>query len=278
SYASDLDVVFVYEGFSTADFAEAERAAEELLWFLGGEGGPARIRTLDLGLRPEGRQGPLARSLEGYRQYYERYVETWELQALVRARPVAGDQALGERFMELIEPYVWGEPLSEARAREIRRMKARIERERIPAGEDSQFHLKLGRGSLSDVEFTAQMLQLRHGVREPATLGGLEALASAGHLDPDDHRALSEAYRFCEHTRNRWYLVGSGRGGRPGPGLDSLPSSPGDLARLARSLGTGGPRLREDYRRVTRRCRAVVARLFYGAFYGAGPPVGPREI
>src|SRR5439155_8171634 len=176
----------------------ADRAAERLSAFLSSTG-PARIYALGAGLRPEGKQGPLARSLDGYRRYYDRWAQTWERQALVRARPVAGDADVGRAFLDTVEPFVWGRPLSDDEAREIRRMKARIERERIPAGEDPSFHLKLGRGSLSDVEFTAQLLQLRHGVRSPGTTAALDALVAAGALDPDDRDVLAEAYRFCEH-------------------------------------------------------------------------------
>src|SRR5439155_16552127 len=179
SYASDLDVLFVYDGSTAEDFAVAEQAAESLLKFLAGRTPAPRIYTVDLGLRPEGKQGPLARSLDGYRTYYERWALMWERQALLRARPVAGDAALGRRFMDLIEPHVW-RAMTEADMREVRRMKARIERERLPAGEDPQFHLKLGRGSLSDIEFTAQLLQLRHGVRATGTVQAFDARAAAG--------------------------------------------------------------------------------------------------
>ncbi|MCU1448446.1 MAG: glutamate-ammonia-ligase adenylyltransferase [Acidimicrobiales bacterium] len=256
SYASDLDVLFVYDGSTAEDFGVAEQTAESLLGFLAGRTPAPRIYTVDLGLRPEGKQGPLARSLDGYRTYYERWALMWERQALLRARPVAGEVDVGRRFMELIEPHVW-RPMTDDDVREVRRMKARIERERIPAGDDPQFHLKLGRGSLSDIEFTAQLLQLQHGVRSPGTMAALEALTAAGALDPDDAATLSAAYRFCERTRNRWYLVK----GSPG---DALPTQGDDLARLARSLGTTGGELREQYRRVTRRARQVVERVFYG--------------
>jgi glutamate-ammonia-ligase adenylyltransferase len=115
----------------------------------------------------------------------------------------------------------------------------------------------LGRGSLSDVEFTVQLLQLQHGVRGAGTMAALTALEEAGALSPEDGSVLADAYRFCDRTRNRWYLVK----GSPG---DALPSRPEQLARLARSLGAGPHDLREQYRRVTRRCRVVVERLFYG--------------
>ncbi|HEX2047593.1 MAG TPA: bifunctional [glutamine synthetase] adenylyltransferase/[glutamine synthetase]-adenylyl-L-tyrosine phosphorylase [Acidimicrobiales bacterium] len=257
SYASDLDLLFVYEGTTAEDFATAERVGAKLVRFLGGATPATRIYPVDLDLRPEGKDGPLTRSLDGYRAYYQRWAHTWERQALVRARPVAGDADVGRRFMELIEPHVWRHALPEDEVREIRRMKARVERERLPAGDDPQFHLKLGRGSLSDVEFTAQLLQLQHGVRSPGTMAALAALEEAGALSPDDRAVLAEAYRFCERTRNRLFLV------RGSPG-DALPSRPEQLTRLARSLGTGPHELREQYRRTTRRCRAVVERLFYG--------------
>ena len=257
SYASDLDLLFVYDGSTAADFAAAEGSAETLLRFLGGEHGPARIYATDLDLRPEGRQGPLARSLDGYRRYYESYARTWERQALVRARPVAGDSELAARFLGIVEAFVWGRGVTDDEVREIRRMKARIERERIPPKEDPRFHLKLGRGSLSDVEFTAQLLQLQHRVQAPGTMAALDALGAAGVLEAEDRAALAGAYRFCERTRNRWYLV------RGVPG-DALPSQPEQLGRLARSLDVAPVELREQYRRVTRRARDVVQRVFYG--------------
>jgi len=256
SYASDLDLLFVYDGATPADFEMATRTGEQLVRFLVGASPPTQIYPIDLALRPEGKGGPLARSLDGYRAYYDRWAQTWERQALVRARPVAGDPGVAARFMELVEPRIWDKTLSDDHARDIRRMKARIERERLPPGDDPQFHLKLGRGSLSDVEFTAQFLQLRHGVRGTGTVAALGHLEAAGALAPEDRAVLADAYRFCERTRNRWYLV------RGSPG-DALPSRPEQLARLARSLGTGPHDLREQYRRVTRRCRAVVERLFY---------------
>ena len=140
-----------------------------------------------------------------------------------------------------------------------------MERERIPTGEDPQFHLKLGRGSLSDIEWTAQLLQLTHGVRATGTIEGLDRLLASGLLDPADHAVLTEAYRFCELTRNRLYLVR----GTPG---DSLPQQQLELLRLARALDTTPGALREQYRRVTRRARTAMERLFYGRTDGVATP------
>jgi glutamate-ammonia-ligase adenylyltransferase len=198
----------------------------------------------------------------GYRSYFARWAQTWERQALVRARVVAGDRALGERFMELVGEFVWGRPWSEDDVAAIRRLKARMERERMSPREDPQFHLKLGRGSLSDVEWTVQLLQLLHGVTGTGTIDTLEQLGRRGILGSQDIGALRDAYRYCERTRNRWHLVGALPGATP-PG-DALPTESHQLSRLARSLGTTPSALRDDYRRVTRRARRVMERAFYG--------------
>lgn len=257
SYASDLDVIFVYDGSGAAAVEEANRIATRLMRFLGGPTPADRIFEVDADLRPEGKQGPLARSLEGFCAYWSSYAQTWERQAMIRARTVAGDFELGERLLDELEPAVWGAGLGPDQILEIRKMKARVESERIPVGEDPKFHLKLGRGSLSDIEFTAQMLQLQYGIRATGTVSALRALAATGVLADHDADVLAESYRFCERVRNRWYLVNSGPG-------DSLPTQPEPLRWLARSLDTTPAALREDYRRVTRRARKVVERVFYG--------------
>ncbi|MGH8999009.1 MAG: bifunctional [glutamine synthetase] adenylyltransferase/[glutamine synthetase]-adenylyl-L-tyrosine phosphorylase [Acidimicrobiia bacterium] len=264
SYASDIDVLFVYDGEGADDFDAAERAATRVVKEIGATTAEGSTFRIDANLRPEGKQGPLARSLAGYRSYYEEWADTWEFQSLLKARPAAGDGALAERFCDMAAPFVYRDPFPEERVREVRRMKARIERERIPPGEDPQFHLKLGRGSLSDVEFTVQLLQLIHGaatpeVRTASTIEGLLRLAGRGLLDPADADVLREAYRFCERARNCRYL----QTGIPG---DSLPAD-GEAERLARLLGYAArpvTELRDDYRRLTRRARSVVERVFYG--------------
>jgi glutamate-ammonia-ligase adenylyltransferase len=255
SYASDLDVVFVYAGSTTQDFAIAERVATTLLSSIGGN--RPHIYDIDADLRPEGKDGPLARSLGGYREYFERWAQPWERLAMIRARPIAGDAALGREFIAVRDEFVWGRPFTDEDGREIRRIKARVEHERIPANEDPQYHLKLGRGSLSDIEFCTQLLELEHDVRAPGTVAALGTLRDDDALSIEDHDVLVESYRFCEHTRNRWFLVNSAPS-------DFLPPQLDDLERLAISLGTTARDLRDDYRRVTRRARRVFERLFYG--------------
>jgi len=254
-YASDLDLAFVHEGTDPLEVLEADRLATGLLRFVGG-GTPAdRIWPVDADLRPEGRSGPLTRSLDGWVGYLDRWASTWERQAYLRVRAVAGSGVLGDRLVARIHQTVFDRPLRTDEEREVRRMKARMERERISPGEDPEFHLKLGRGSLSDIEFTVQLLQLRHGVPGAATLDALAALVEAGHLPHDEADVLIEAHRFCEGARNRSFLV-------VGPG-DSLPTRPEQATPLARSLGYTVASLREEYRRVTRRARRVVERRFY---------------
>ena len=257
AYTSDLDVMFVHRGSSASDTDEARKIAKALMRMVAGSTPATRLYDIDCDLRPEGKNGPLTRGIDSYAIYWREHALTWERQAMTRARVVAGDQSLGDELLDEIEPWVWGGGLSAEGIREIRQMKARIEAERIPMGEDPDFHLKLGRGSLSDIEFTVQMLQLQYGVKATGTIDGLRALAEGDVLDADDAEILNEAYEFCEQVRNRWFLVNSAPS-------DSMPTQPESALWLARSLNTEPGALREHYRRVTRRSRTVVERLFYG--------------
>jgi glutamate-ammonia-ligase adenylyltransferase len=265
NYASDLDALIVYRSADDASEERAARIAEVLVTAMERSALDLPSFEIDLDLRPEGRKGAIARSLDAYMAYWDRWAETWEHQSLLRARPAAGDPVLGEEFVERASEFAHPARFSDQQLRPIRAMKARVESERIPFGEDPDFHMKLGRGGLSDVEWSVQLLQMRHGaehpeIRTPSTLDGLTALHAAGLLGHDDASALDGAYRFCASVRNRLFL-------RTGRTRDSLPSDPEEAARLARSLGYElDPRtaLREEYRRVTRRARRVMERVFYG--------------
>jgi [glutamine synthetase] adenylyltransferase / [glutamine synthetase]-adenylyl-L-tyrosine phosphorylase len=266
SYTSDLDVLFCHEPGSGADPETANRAADrvvrELLAGLSAVTPEGTCFTVDPNLRPEGRNGPLSRTLGSYLAYWDRWAQPWELQALIKARPVAGDAELAERFCAEAAARVYPGRVEAATVAEVRRVKARVEAERLPAGADPRLHLKLGPGGLADVEWTVQLLQLRTGGAQPAvraqnTLGALAALVAAGALDPGEAAWLADAYRLCLRIRNLAYLVA----GRP---VDSLPSDPVALERLARAMGEPGrQRLLEDYRRATRRARRVVTTRFW---------------
>jgi glutamate-ammonia-ligase adenylyltransferase len=260
SYGSDLDLMYVFANEAQRD--DSLRIATDLARVLSEPSRHGRAYTLDADLRPEGRKGPLARSLESYHRYYADWAEPWEMLALVKARPAAGDPSLGSEFIEMISPYVWQENLPSDYLRSIREIKARVEKERIPVDEDPDYHLKLGRGSISDIEFLTQLLQLRHGgairsLRVPGTLEALGTLVEHELLMSNEAKALSESYLFCTRVRLRLHL-------QVGRAVDFLPTNPDDLRSLAGSLGFDRSlELRDEYRRVTRRARQVFESRFY---------------
>src|SRR5690606_31601089 len=209
--------------------------------------------------------GPLVRTFGAYATYYEKWSDTWEAQALLRAEPVVGDEGLCARFGALIDPLRYPEGgLSEKQVREIRRIKARVEAERLPRGANPNTHLKLGRGGLADIEWTIQLLQLQHAHRIPElrttrTIAALEAARDAELLEGEDAEALIEAWRMVTRIRNGVVLW------RNKP-AESMVETAADRAGLAHLLGIGQDHTEEmvnDYLRVTRRARQVVERLFY---------------
>ena len=271
-FGSDADVMFVHEPLDGADEDAAQEQAARIvnrtLTLLKQPVKPAiraeRPLEVDADLRPEGKQGAIVRSLDSYRSYYERWAETWEFQALTRARPIAGDEALGEAFVELIDPYRYPVAFAPEQVQQIRRMKARVENERMPHGADRTRQLKLGRGGLSDVEWLVQLVQLRHahavpGLRTTSTLKALNAAVEAGLVEAADAEILSGA----------WLLATKIRGGNVLRGVrqsDTLPSGRADLEAIARWCGypAGSARaLEEDYLRQTRNARKVYERLFF---------------
>ena len=267
-YGSDADVLFVHEPIGGAADDEAARAAHDVaneMRRLLAVPAPDPPLEVDADLRPEGRQGPLTRSLASYIHYYARWSSVWEAQALLRARFVAGDPAVGAVFIEQVAPLRWPEHgLSDASAREIRRIKARVESERLPRGADPTLHTKLGRGGLADVEWTIQLIQLRHaheieGLRTTSTLDALAAATQAGLLAAEDAATLEAAWRLATRVRNAVVLT-------RGRAADSVPTDVRELAAVARAVGYPAGHaadLVEDYRRLTRRARAVVERTFY---------------
>ncbi len=268
-YASDADVVFVHDPLPGATDEAATRAAHavaERVRALLSRPGPDPALLVDAGLRPEGRQGPLVRSLASYQAYYDRRSAAWEAQALLRAEFAAGDRDVGAAFMAMADEIRYPEGgIDQSATREIRRIKARMEAERMPRGVDAALHLKLGPGGLSDVEWVAQLLQLRHAAAVPElrttrTLAALTAACAAGFISAADSRTLIEAWLLASRIRDAVMLVR----GRPS---DTLPTSPVDLAVVARVLGyppDGSQDLVQDWRRSARHARGVVERIFYG--------------
>ncbi len=262
-FGSDADVVYVYRA---AEGELAQKAAERIVAGLGRLTDDLQVPLdLDIGLRPEGKNGPVARSLESYRAYYRRWSLTWEAQALLRARGVAGDDALLTAFEVLADEVRYPLAITEADVREVRRIKARVESERLPQAADPSRHLKLGRGSLSDVEWLAQLLQLQHGaalesLRTTSTLGALDAAQDAGLLTASETRTLRDAWIFVSRTRSALMLWTSKTS-------DVLPRDRAQLDGVARLMGYppgSASRLEDDYLRVTRRARQVFEERFYG--------------
>jgi glutamate-ammonia-ligase adenylyltransferase len=269
-YGSDADVMFVHEDLA-GDEERANRLANDvarrLRALLAAPSSTDPPFAVDADLRPEGRNGPLSRSLAAFGAYYARWSSPWEAQALLRARPVAGDAGLGARFVELIDPVRYPEGgVAPADLVEIRRLKGRIDSERLPRGADPTTHTKLGRGGLTDIEWTVQLLQLTHGydvpgLRTQRTLEALDAAREAALLGADQAQQLAGAWRFATRVRNALMLV------RDKP-ADQLPTLGSDLAAIARVLGyppgSDPGQLVDDYRRAARRARRVVEAVFYG--------------
>lgn len=266
-YGSDADVMFVCEPAPGVEDSVAVRwattVAEQVRTLLGTPSVDPPLEV-DANLRPEGRNGPLVRTLASYGAYYEQWAQPWEIQALLRAHAVAGDAELGQRFLLMVDKTRYPpDGMSSDAMREIRRIKARVESERLPRGADPNTHTKLGRGGLADIEWTVQLLQLRHAHEIPAlhttsTLECLEAIAAADLVPADEVELLRQAWLTATRARNALVLVR----GKP---TDQLPGPGRQLNAVAVAAGwptdEGGEFL-DNYLRVTRRAKAVVRKVF----------------
>ncbi|MFE6864609.1 bifunctional [glutamine synthetase] adenylyltransferase/[glutamine synthetase]-adenylyl-L-tyrosine phosphorylase [Nocardia sp. NPDC057668] len=268
-YGSDADVLFVCDPRPGADETVAVKwaigVAEQVQKLLGAPSTDPPLQV-DAGLRPEGRNGALVRTLAAYSAYYSQWAQSWEVQALLRARQVAGDPELGVRFLHTVDPVRYPNGgMSPEGVREIRRIKARVDSERLPRGANPATHTKLGRGGLADIEWTVQLLQLQYAHRVPAlhntsTLQSLDAIEAAGLVDAEDVELLRDAWITATKARNALVLVR----GKP---ADQLPG-PGNLlsavARVAGWPNDDGSEFLDNYMRVTRRAKTVVERVFGG--------------
>ncbi len=267
-YGSDADVLFVCEPAGGAPDSEAVRwanaVAEQVRALLGTASADPPLE-LDANLRPEGRSGPLVRTLASYAAYYDQWAQPWEIQALLRADAVAGDADLGRRFLLMADKtrYPSGGVSAET-VLAIRRMKARVDAERLPRGADPKTHTKLGRGGLADIEWTVQLLQLRYasgidGLHTTSTLESLDAAAEAALISTEDADLLRQAWLTATRARNALVLVR----GKP---TDQLPGPGRQLNTVAVAAGweknEDGGEFLDNYLRVTRRAKAVVHKVF----------------
>lgn len=265
-FGSDADVILVRENSEPESDEEAARIAIAVARELQQLVRDSLVSfELDMDLRPEGKQGVLVRSIDGYRNYYEKWAEIWEYQALLRARTLMISDSIAKEFSLAIDPHRFPKNLDSKKVMEIRRIKARVENERLPQGADPLRHLKLGRGSLSDVEWLVQLLQLQHGHKYPelrttGTVAALEAAARLGLVPPDDSHVLISAWTLASRIRSSIVLAN-------GRQSDILPTDRMQLEAVARILEyppSEAARLEEDYLSATRKARRVFERLFLG--------------
>jgi glutamate-ammonia-ligase adenylyltransferase len=266
-YGSDADVMFVCEPEDGVDESAAVRwsvtIAEQVRTLLGTPSADPPLEV-DANLRPEGRNGSLVRTLDSYETYYAQWAQAWEIQALLRAHRVAGDLDLGERFLLMVDKIRYPPDGASAEAvQEIRRVKARVDAERLPRGADPNTHTKLGRGGLADIEWTVQLLQLQHAHKVPAlhntsTLESLDVIGAAELIAEGDIELLRQAWLTATRARNALVLVR----GKP---TDQLPGPGRQLNAVALAAGWGsddGGEFLDNYLRVTRRAKAVVRKVF----------------
>ena len=265
NYVSDVDVIFVAEAIG-ADEAGSMKTATDLatgvMRACNSVTSEGSIWEVDPALRPEGKQGVLVRTIDSHVGYYERWAKTWEFQALLKARPSAGDIELGNRYVDAVAPFVWSAADHDGFVSDVQSMRRRVE-EHVPA-RIAERELKLGPGGLRDVEFSVQLLQLVHGrsdvmLRSATTLVALEALATWGYVGRDDASSLDDAYRFLRTLEHRLQLHRLRR-------THTMPEDESDLRRLGRSLGYRGDpvgELHANWRRHAREVRRLHEKLFY---------------
>ncbi|KOG54398.1 glutamate-ammonia-ligase adenylyltransferase, partial [Streptomyces varsoviensis] len=286
NYVSDVDVIFVAEPRDGVDESKAVQAATRLAARLvrlcSDVTAEGTIWPVDANLRPEGRNGPLVRTLSSHLAYYQRWAKTWEFQALLKARPMAGDAELGRAYIDAVTPLVWQVSERENFVPDVQQMRRRVI-ENIPAAQIDR-ELKLGPGGLRDVEFAVQLLQLVHGrtdatLRRANTLAALAALAAGGYVGRADAASLDAAYRFLRAMEHRIQLHKMRR-------THLVPDNEADLRRLGRSLARpfGWPSgvepveyLRKEWKRHAREVRRLHEKLFYRPLLDAVAQLEPGE-
>ncbi|HET6986131.1 MAG TPA: bifunctional [glutamine synthetase] adenylyltransferase/[glutamine synthetase]-adenylyl-L-tyrosine phosphorylase, partial [Kribbella sp.] len=281
NYVSDVDVLFVAEPLDGEPEAPALKTATQLaaaaMRICSAHTGEGTLWPVDAALRPEGKAGPLVRTLDSHLAYYQRWAKTWEFQALLKARPVAGDRKLGQQYAEQTAELVWSAADREGFVDDVQAMRRRVI-DHIPAA-DIDRQLKLGPGGLRDVEFAVQLLQLVHGrsdeaVRSGTTLVALESLTTNGYVGRTDGAVLADAYRFLRSMEHRIQLYRLRR-------THQVPEDDADLRRLGRSLGfTKNPvtDLTAAWRKHALEVRRLHEKLFYRPLLAAVARIPGGEV
>lgn len=263
NYISDVDVIYVAEPVSEENADSAISIATKLAAaqarICSAHTAEGTIWPVDAALRPEGKAGPLVRTLASCRTYYEKWAKNWEFQAMLKARPAAGDRELGQAFVEMVWPMVWQAGERAGFLGEVRAMRERVI-SLIPAKE-AQREIKLGEGGLRDTEFSVQLLQLVHGraderLRSRGTFTGLDELVKCGYIGRADGAEMEQAYRFQRVLEHRVQLSRLRRS-------HLFPDDQAAQARIARSMGTDAETLQTTWRQSTRKVRRLQQRLFF---------------
>jgi len=280
NYSSDIDLIFVHgddlpytvemtDGRKIESIVYLSRIAEKLIRILSDESAEGQVFRVDMRLRPEGRFGPITRSLGSCSTYYKSWGETWEFQALIKARFIAGDRATGNRFIADLQPLVYRNQMSGQSQRDIRANKRRIE-EKCALESETETNVKTGIGGIRDVEFTVQSLQFLNGFREPRlrVRGSLEAirrLARAHLLLPEEAQIMEDGYIFLRNVEHRLQLLN-------GFQVQNMPSvdQAEERRRLARRLGYTD---RRPFENDLARYRTAINQIMQRHFYDATPEV-----
>ncbi len=281
NYISDVDVIFAAEPADGVPEEESTAVATDLATRLmricSASTATGALWQVDPALRPEGRNGPLVRTVASHRAYYERWAKTWEFQALLKARPVAGDHEVGQAYCDAVQPMVWQASTRENFVADVQSMRRRVE-QHIPAGESDR-QIKLGPGGLRDVEFSVQLLQLVHGradesLRTSTTLEGLAALSAGGYVGREDAATLGAAYRLLRTLEHRIQLFRLRR-------THLMPTAPSDLRRLGRALGhksQPAEAVVKQWRAQQREVRRLHERMFYHPLLSAVARLSDDEV
>ncbi len=278
NFSSDIDLLFVYEkeGETSGVSRNGEQTgrisnhlyfinfSEMILKAVGEMTDEDYCYRVDMRLRPEGKMGALARSLYSYELYYESWGETWERQALLKARFSAGNERVGNRFIQMIQPFIYRKYLDYAAISEIRHMKERIDQKIGAKGEYYQ-HVKLGYGGIREIEFIVQAYQLIYGnqrpdIRERNTLHALNGLKKFGYIKKEEYPFLTEAYKLFRRVEHRLQIVHERQ-------IHTLPSDERELEKLARRLGFRGAKASREFLRVYKRYTSEVRNIYEDLFY-----------
>jgi len=276
NYSSDVDVMFVYgeEGNLTPTLTNHEfftKLAEEIIRAVGGSSAEGNIFRIDLRLRPEGKSGPLVRSLDSCENYYAEFGETWERMALIKARPVAGDGKLGTEFVGMVQPFVYARHAGGNVIQQMAALKKRIEEEVVREGQLTR-HVKLGIGGIREIEFIVQSFQVLRGarltvLRERNTLRALPALVRTRTLTATEAATLADAYRFLRNVEHRLQMEMELQ-------THTIPDQEHALYRLARSLGFDSVK---KFLAVQEAHTSAVRKIYESVLAGAGGGATQRD-